>query len=75
MPQWLLWTLVVVTAAVALGFFALVFSEMAVKRERGRFSASRAAPEPGAQATRRPARKSKGSGNQGGASKSRKKRR
>lgn len=36
MPQWLVITIVVVFALVVLGFFALMFNEMAVKRKTGR---------------------------------------
>jgi hypothetical protein len=41
MPQWLIYTCIVLMVLVVLGFFWLMFAEMGNKREQGRFTASR----------------------------------
>lgn len=41
MPQWLIYTFMVLMVLVVLGFFWLMFAEMGNKREQGRFTASR----------------------------------
>lgn len=46
-PQWMIIALIVLMGLVVVGFFALMFAEMAAKRKDGKFSASKGARKPG----------------------------